>query len=148
MVVVQKFAATDVCHANFLAGCRCRAASNFVPGLQSAGDTREVCCRAVPGERSVVGAAAPGDGGAVPEAVVMVFGAGGMVPGTGAMVPLSAESFHPLRQLINASHQLGVVANASECRPGDGLGNTVHIVGCSDQRNLGMTYESGLDVVR
>jgi hypothetical protein len=92
--------------------------------------------------RSVVGAAVPG-------AVVTVSGAGGTVPGTGA-VPLGAEGLHPPRQLINACHQLGVVswvANASERRPGDGLRDTVCIVGRSVQRNFGMAYESGLDVV-
>jgi hypothetical protein len=114
------------------------------------------CCGFVYGGRSVVGVAASGAWRAVSEAIVTVSGAGGTVPGTEATVagagavPLSVKSLHPPRQFFSALHELGAVrwlANARERRPGDGLGDTVRIVGRSVELNLRMASESGLDVV-
>jgi hypothetical protein len=119
------------------------------PGPEASVVPAGVCCGVVSSERFVIGATIFGAGVSVSGASVTVRGTGATVPGAGA-VPLSVESLHPAGQFFSALHELGVVhwvANASERRPGDGPGDTVRIVGCSVQRNFGMAYESGLDVV-
>jgi hypothetical protein len=97
------------------------------------------CSSAVPVGQSVVRAAVPGT-------VVTVSGAGGTVPGSGA-VPFSAESLHPAGQFFNVLNELGVVgwfANARERRPGDGLGYTVRAAARSVELNVSLGGKDGL----
>jgi hypothetical protein len=146
--VVQTFAAADVCCASFPAGCRCRAASNCMSGLQSDCDTIRGCSSALPGGRSVVGASVPRAEGAVTGAMGTVPKTGATVRGAG-VVPLSCESLHPAGQLCNALCELGIVgwlADARESRPGDGLSYSVSTAGRSVKFNIRLGGEGGLHV--